>query len=135
MNIYKYTKSVAYATIFLLFIWFFVLKIVARIAAQLGKSAPCPASLAWLVNNPLRRRYMHPVLDWVGIQPGEQVLELGPGPGAFTIAAARQAGPDGRLIGGGYPATDDRPGTTTSARVRFNKRRNTRCQRVRSTHP
>jgi hypothetical protein len=36
-------------------IWSSVLKIVARIAARLGKSAPCPASLAWLVNNPLRR--------------------------------------------------------------------------------
>ena len=98
MKIYKLMKGLAYATIFLLFIWFFVLKIVARLAARTGKSAPCPASLAWLVNNPLRRRYMRPVLDWVGIQPGEQVLELGPDPGAFTIAAARQAGPDGRLF-------------------------------------
>ena len=41
---------------------------------------------------------MRPVLAWTGIQPGEQVLELGPGPGAFTIAAARQTGPDGRLF-------------------------------------
>ncbi len=41
---------------------------------------------------------MRPVLAWTGIQPGEQVLELGPGPGAFTIAAARQVGPDGRLF-------------------------------------
>ena len=113
MKIYKYTKGVAYATIFLLLIWFFVLKIVARIAARLGKSAPCPASLAWLVNNPLRRKYMHPVLDWVGIQPGEQVLELGPGPSAFTIAAARQAGPGGRLF-----AVDIQPRMLTQVQQR-----------------
>ncbi len=98
MNIYKLIKGLAYPTIFLLFIWFFVLKIVARIAARLGMSAPCPASLAWIVDNPLRRRYMRPILNWVDIQPGEQVLELGPGPGAFTVAAARQVGPGGRLF-------------------------------------
>jgi hypothetical protein len=31
------------------------------------------------VNNSIRRRYMRPVLDRVGIRPGEHVLELGPG--------------------------------------------------------
>ena len=41
---------------------------------------------------------MRPVLDRVGIRPGERVLELGPGPGAFTVDAARRAGPEGRLI-------------------------------------
>jgi len=29
-------------------------------------------SLGWLVNNPIRRRYMHPVLDRVDICPGEK---------------------------------------------------------------
>jgi ubiquinone/menaquinone biosynthesis C-methylase UbiE len=38
------------------------------------------------------------VLDRVGIQPGERVLELGPGPGAFTVDAARRAQPGGSLI-------------------------------------
>ncbi len=98
MHIYKLSKGVAYATIFLIFIWFFVLKVIARIAARLGKSAPCPASVSWIVDNPLRRRTMQPVLSWIDIQPGEQVLELGPGPGAFTVAAAQQVGSQGRLI-------------------------------------
>ena len=98
MTIFKLFKGLAYFTAVLLFIWFFILKIVSRIAARSGHAAPCPASLAWIVNNPLRRCYMRPVLAWVGIQPGERVLELGPGPGAFTVAAARQVGPDGHLI-------------------------------------
>lgn len=34
----------------------------------------------------------------MGIRPGERVLELGPGPGTFTVEAARHAGPEGRLI-------------------------------------
>jgi ubiquinone/menaquinone biosynthesis C-methylase UbiE len=41
---------------------------------------------------------MRPVLDRVGIRSGETVLELGPGPGAFTVDAARRLMPDGKLI-------------------------------------
>ena len=98
MKLQKLFKALAYLTAVLIFIWFFLLKIVARIAARSGRSSPCPASLAAIVDNPLRRLYMGQVLDWIGIKPGEQVLELGPGPGAFTIAAAQQVGPAGRLL-------------------------------------
>jgi len=80
----------------LAFCWLVVLKVLVRLGG--GRRAPCPASLAWLVNNPIRRRYTRPVLDRVGIRPGERVLELGPGPGAFTVEAARRAGTEGRLI-------------------------------------
>jgi ubiquinone/menaquinone biosynthesis C-methylase UbiE len=82
----------------LLFFWLFPLKLVSRLANRFGKSAPCPASLAWLVDNPIRRRYLRPVLDRVGIRPGERVLELGPGPGIFTVEAARRVGPEGELV-------------------------------------
>ena len=82
----------------LLFFWLFPLKLIARLVHRFGTSTPCPAALSWLVHNSLRRRYMRPVLDRVGIRPGECVLELGPGPGAFTVDAARRAGPDGRVI-------------------------------------
>jgi ubiquinone/menaquinone biosynthesis C-methylase UbiE len=81
-----------------LFFWLFPLKLIARLAARFGHSSPCPAALSWLVDNPLRRRYMRPVLDRIGIRPGEYVLELGPGPGAFTVGAAQGAGAAGRLI-------------------------------------
>jgi ubiquinone/menaquinone biosynthesis C-methylase UbiE len=82
----------------LVFFWLVPLKLIARLAARLGHSSPCPASLAWLVNNPIRRRYMRPVLDRVGIRPGDRVLEVGPGPGAFTVDAARRVGPGGRIV-------------------------------------
>ena len=80
----------------LAFFWLVALKVLARLSG--GRGAPCPASLAWLVNNPIRRRYTRPVLDRVGIRPGERVLELGPGPGAFTMEAAQRVGTEGRLI-------------------------------------
>jgi CAAX protease family protein len=78
--------------------WLFPLKLVSRLAARFGHSSPCPAALSWLVDNPLRRRYMQPVLDRIGIRPGEYVLDLGPGPGAFTVGAAQRAGSEGKLI-------------------------------------
>jgi ubiquinone/menaquinone biosynthesis C-methylase UbiE len=83
---------------FSLFLFFIGAKIASRIAGRWGKSAPCPASLSWVVDNSLRKRYMRPVLDWVSIQLGETVLELGPGPGVFTLEAAQRTGSDGKLI-------------------------------------
>jgi ubiquinone/menaquinone biosynthesis C-methylase UbiE len=41
---------------------------------------------------------MDKVLDRIGIRPGERVLELGPGPGAFTVEAARRADAGGTLV-------------------------------------
>ena len=75
----------------LAFLWL----IVVRILAKLAGGNPCSYALAWIVDNPIRRHYMERVLDRIGIQPGERVLELGPGPGAFTVEAARFAGPEG----------------------------------------
>ena len=76
------------------FLWL----VVVRVLAQLTGGEPCPYALAWLVDNPIRWRYMSRVLDRTGIQPGERVLELGPGPGTFTVEAARRTEPDGALV-------------------------------------
>jgi ubiquinone/menaquinone biosynthesis C-methylase UbiE len=78
----------------LLFVWL----VMVRLISKLGVRGPCPASFSWIVNNPIRRWYMRPVLDRVGIRPGEKVLELGPGPGAFTIEAARRTELGGKLV-------------------------------------
>lgn len=82
----------------LLLTWLFPVKLVSRLAHRLGHSMPCPSSLSWTLDNSWRRRAMRPVLERIGIQPGETVLELGPGCGAYTPGAARRAGPEGRLI-------------------------------------
>jgi ubiquinone/menaquinone biosynthesis C-methylase UbiE len=72
--------------------------VVLRALAKLHGGAPCPYALAAVVDNPIRRRYLLRVLNWVGIQPGERVLELGPGPGTLTVRAARRTEPDGTLV-------------------------------------
>jgi SAM-dependent methyltransferase len=82
----------------LAFTWLIGAKVLSRLAARLGRSMPCPAALSWAMDNPFRRRFKYLTLERVGIQPGERVLELGPGPGAFTVDAARRVGPGGRLI-------------------------------------
>ena len=41
---------------------------------------------------------MRPILDRVELKPGERVLELGPGPGMFSVEAARRLLPSGKLV-------------------------------------
>ena len=72
--------------------------VLLRILSRLSPGRPCPHALSWMLANPLRRRYMRSLLDRVGVRPGERVLELGPGPGTFSIEAARRTEPGGTLI-------------------------------------
>lgn len=61
---------------------------------------PMPEFLANLIDNPLRRRIQPP--DEMplrhGLQPGMRVLEVGPGNGRYTLAAARWLGEAGKLV-------------------------------------
>lgn len=76
--------------------WLFGLKLIMKLMK--GRGEPCPSSWSWLVDNPLRRWDVRHALDRAGLRTGETVLELGPGPGAFTVDAARRVGAEGRLI-------------------------------------
>jgi len=87
----------------LLFFWLVLLKLILQL--NKGRGEPCPTSWSWIVDNPLRRWDVRHALDRAGLRPGETVLELGPGPGAFTVDAAQRVGPEGRLI-----AVDIQPG-------------------------
>jgi len=80
----------------LLFFWLIGLKLLLYVMK--GHGTPCPSSWSWIVDNPLRRWDVRDALTWAGLRSGETVLELGPGPGAFTVDAARRVGPTGRLI-------------------------------------
>jgi SAM-dependent methyltransferase len=82
----------------LAFFWLVLMKLISRVAGAFGVSGPCPYELSCLVDNPIRHNAVPRLLDRVGIRPRERVLELGPGPGAFTVEAARRAGPQGRVV-------------------------------------
>jgi SAM-dependent methyltransferase len=61
---------------------------------------PMPFSEAEHLLQP-RRRWIHPVrptLERFRLKPGDTVLELGPGPGYFTIEAGGMVGAGGRVL-------------------------------------
>ena len=64
---------------------------------QQGKS-PFPYQAAFMINNPVRRALLKParIVDKLGLAGSEHVLELGPGPGFFSVEIARRL-TDGRL--------------------------------------
>jgi ubiquinone/menaquinone biosynthesis C-methylase UbiE len=59
---------------------------------------PYPHWAAIFLNNPIRRFVGRPgrVIDKVGLDPADHVLELGPGPGYFSVELASRI-PEGRL--------------------------------------
>lgn len=61
---------------------------------------PVPHFVAAFLSSPIRKAMQPPeeVVERSGISPGMTVLELGPGPGTFTLEAARRVGPHGRVI-------------------------------------
>ncbi len=70
------------------------------IRERYGRGGPIPVSQAGALLHPLRR-WIHPVrpmLEKFRLKAGDTVLELGPGPGYFTIEAARIVGPAGRVV-------------------------------------
>lgn len=62
---------------------------------------PMPQFLANAIDNPLRRKFIHPPDEMPlrhGIEPGMTVLEVGPGNGTYTLATARRVGEAGRIV-------------------------------------
>lgn len=61
---------------------------------------PIPQFLANAIDNPLRRRVQPPAATAVrhALQPGMRVLDIGPGNGRYTVAAAQQVGPTGHVV-------------------------------------
>jgi len=73
--------------------------IIARLARRYNKS-PTPFPITSYIDNPLRRVLLPPdeVALQHGIRKGMKVLEIGPGNGSFTFAAARRVGTDGMVV-------------------------------------
>lgn len=64
-----------------------------------GGGRVCPCRMAFTLDNGIRRLFQNPVkLLEAYIKPGDTVVDLGCGPGFFTIEMARMVGPDGRVV-------------------------------------
>ena len=73
--------------------------LLARIVRHFYKF-PMPEFMADVITNPGRLKLQPPDETAVrhGIQPGMTVLDIGPGNGTYTIAAARQVGLEGKVF-------------------------------------
>jgi len=74
--------------------------VVLWLRERYGRGGPFPARDALALLNPQRHR-LHPLEETVrffDIKPGDTVLEIGPGPGYFSIEAARVVGASGRVV-------------------------------------
>ena len=70
-------------------------------SASRRRPLPCPTWFGWSLENPLLDWLtgMQTTLDRLGLQPGQRVLEIGPGPGRLLIPAARRVLPGGEVVG------------------------------------
>lgn len=66
-------------------------------AASRSSPQPMPPTLAWTLLLPRGRHAPRHLLQLLQPQPGEQILEVGPGIGIHAIPVARAVGPEGRL--------------------------------------
>ena len=64
-------------------------------------SLPCPSLIGWVLESPFYGRIIgtEKTLARIGLQPGQRVLEIGPGPGRLLIPAARKVLPGGTVVG------------------------------------
>jgi ubiquinone/menaquinone biosynthesis C-methylase UbiE len=87
---------------------FIFLFVVGSLAVALGwrrisrnHSVPCPTLLAGFLENPVVDKLAGTqlTLDYMGLRPGQRVLEIGPGPGRLLIPAAQRVAPNGEVFG------------------------------------
>jgi ubiquinone/menaquinone biosynthesis C-methylase UbiE len=64
-------------------------------------SLPCPSLFAWALESRFYERITgtQRTLQWMGLRPGQRVLEVGPGTGRLLIPAAQRILPGGEAVG------------------------------------
>lgn len=99
MSVVSIILTILLWTVIILISWFIFVEVVIRIIRRFIH-LPIPAFIARFIDNPVRRRIQPPVkvVDWIGIQDGMCILEIGPGPGTFTIEAGKRVGEKGKVF-------------------------------------
>ena len=83
-------------------------------------SRACPYGWRWMLDN-LPRRVVHPLrrmVDSFRVDGAHTVLEVGPGPGYFSVEVARRVGPEGWVV-----CVDIQPEMTEALRRRLLRER------------
>jgi SAM-dependent methyltransferase len=82
-------------TLLAVFGWVLLIRVIRKLV-----HFPMPEFMAGLIDNPWRHVVMPPAQTAArhALQPGMTVLEIGPGNGTYSVAAARGLLPGGRLV-------------------------------------
>ena len=79
--------------------FFVIAQIIIRIGRRLHPE-PMPARMAHVLRSPARSKLFgtpEQIVARAGVTPGMRVLEIGPGPGNFTVALARRVADQGSI--------------------------------------
>ena len=92
MTLFEILFKVVLLFLGFLFLWLTLARILRKIF-----HFPAPAFIGVFLDSELRRKIQPPdqLIQRSGIKPGQRVLEIGCGSGAFTTFVARAVGPDG----------------------------------------
>ena len=92
-------ESILFNSFLLCITFLIIVQIIIRIVAKIYPF-PCPFEVSWILESPVRRTFfgVKKTMQRIGIQSGERVLELGPGPGFFTIEASKKTGNSGKIF-------------------------------------
>ena len=90
-------RNTLYVLLIILAIFLFYLFVLLKIIRKMHHF-PIPAFAVRIIDNPIRRRFIQKpdlIADRMQLEPGMKVLEIGPGKGTYTKAAAKQIFPEG----------------------------------------
>lgn len=98
MNIISTILSIVMWIFLGLLAWILFVELVVRFVRHFYQF-PIPPFVARFIDNPFRRRVQPPekIVEWMGVEEGMFLLEIGPGPGTFTFDAAKAVGEYGRV--------------------------------------
>jgi len=96
MTITKILSTIIKWVFLVLLAYILFVEVVLRIVRRFYQF-PIPGFVARWIDNPIRRRIQPPekIVEWMGVEQGMSLLEIGPGPGTFTFEATRKVGKTG----------------------------------------
>ena len=99
MDIWSILWIVFLVFLIVLGIFFFIVFVVIRIIRRYYKF-PIPGFLTRLIDNPIRRKFIQKpekIAKRMNLEPGMNIVEIGPGKGSYTKAIAKSVLPDGKV--------------------------------------
>jgi len=92
-------RNILFVFLVIVAIFLFYLFVLIKIIRKLHHF-PIPAFAVRFIDNPIRRRFIQKpdlIAERMKLEPGMQILEIGPGRGTYTKAVAKQILPNGTI--------------------------------------